>query len=84
LRELVKIKKSNNEPKEIPKIFWLYTDSRFAAERMIEQILAKSTIKLAKDSNLSIRIVNAEDAYNWLSSSTALKITKTMQNIKIE
>lgn len=51
---------------------------------MVEQILAKNAIKLAKESNLSLRIVNAEDAYNWLSATTTFRITKTMQNMKFE
>ena len=39
---------------------------------------------LAAKSKFQVRVVNSETAYDWLMQETQIKITKTMQNMKID
>jgi len=51
---------------------------------MVEQFLGKNLIRVAKKNDFEIRVVNSWNAYDWLSAKTVQKITKTMQNMRID
>lgn len=46
--------------------------------------MGSNLAKIAKNSSLEIRMANSWDAYDWLSAKTTKKITKTMQNIRVD
>ena len=51
---------------------------------MVEQFLGKRLIRVAKESGLEVRVANSWNAYDYLSKQTAQRITKAMQNMRIE
>ena len=51
---------------------------------MVEQFLGKRLIRVAKESGLEVRVANSWNAYDYLSKQTAQRITKAMQNMRID
>ena len=53
---------------KLPKIIWLYTEYDFNSEKMIEQIFGYFIQQKARESQYTIRHINAWSSYEWLSN----------------
>jgi len=51
---------------------------------MVEQFLGRNMVRAANKAGLEVRLANSWNAYNWLTPKTTQRITKTMQNMRIE
>lgn len=63
---------------------WLYTDNEVEAEQVMQQVFIYYYNSTVPKYGYEIRLINSWNAYDWLTEITTQRITKAMQNTRLD